>query len=176
MPRPIHVPSGQPGITTYTLSAGEEFSVLAVTFSLVPLAGAGADNFAYLDMRDPAGGIIYLQPLSPGDGANMFYSLAVDAEPFTTENYTPPYWPQDSTDVGFAYVSQRLSPQTLYTGCTLNVYKTVGSEQPPTDPITDVSTHYTIPDLHLWVADVGVSDYKPPPPLPPILVHAPEMV
>lgn len=170
MPRAILAPPSQPGIASYTLSPHEEFTVLAVTFSLVPIVGAGGDNFAYLDMRDPNGGIIHLQPLSPGDGANMFYSLAVDASEFLAEPVKQPFSPQLTDAVGFYYVSQRLSPQTLYPGCTVNAYKTVGSEQPPTDPISAVSTFYSIPDLHLWVEDASVRKALPPNP-PPLLTH-----
>lgn len=176
MPRPILAPAGTAGLATYTLSPHDEFTVLAVTFSLVPNGAAGGDNFAWLDYRDPAGGIIYLQPLAPGDGANMFYSLAANASEWSAETGNPFFFPQESNGFGFNYVSQGLPVITLYTGCTVNAYKTVGSESPPTDPITAVSPDYSIPDLHLWVEDVGVGTYTPPEPLPPILVHAPELV
>lgn len=173
MPRPIHVPSDQPGITTYKLSAADEFAVLAVTFSLVPQVGAGGDNFGWLDYRDPAGGIIYMQPLATDDGGNMFYSLAVEAEPFSTTAATAPFWPQSNTDSAYSYVSQRLSPQTLYTNCTINVYKTTGAIAPPTDPITQLSSDYTIPDLHLWVEDVAAAPLEPIASGPYMLVGGP---
>lgn len=157
MPRPIHVPQDQPGISSYTLSPSEEFSVLAVTFSLVPLGGAGGDTFAYLDYRDPAGGIIYSQVLAGDDGGPIFYSLAPEAEPFGAQAAVAPAWPQSQEDWSYGYVTQRLSPQTLYAGCTINAYKPVGYIQPPTDPITAVSSLYSIPDLHLWVEDSAAS-------------------
>lgn len=173
MPRPIHVPQDSNSLATYTLSAREEWTLLAVTFNLIALSGAGSDGFAWIDYRDPAGGIIYLQPLEPGDGASMFYSLSPDASEWSAEPTNPPFTPQLTDQSGYFYVSQRLSPHTLYAGCTVNVYKTAGVVQPPTDPLTALSADYQIPDLHLWVEDAGRVDYVPPPPLPPILVHAP---
>jgi len=153
MPRAITAVENGPGFARYVLGQREAFTVIAVTFSLVPEAGAGGDNFAWLDMRDPNFGIIYLQPLSPGDGANMFYSLAVDSEPYLAETAPTPTFPQNTDGFGFYYVTQRLSPITLTGKCSLNVYKTVGSESPPTDPITAIEPKYSIPDLHLWVED-----------------------
>lgn len=157
MPRAVLGKVTRPGISTYTLSPHEEFEIRAVTFSIVPLAGAGGDNFAWLDYRDPNDHIIYLQPLSPADGSDMFYSLAVDASEFLAENPPNTFWPQATDGTGPFYVSQRLSPQILYANCTVNAYKTIGSESPPTDPITAVSPHYSIPDLHLWVEDTGAA-------------------
>lgn len=166
MARPIRGPNGPAGIASYQLGNREEFTLLAVTFSLVPLAGAGGDNFAWIDWRDPAGGIIHLQPLSPGDGVNMFYSLTADAEPFVAEPANEPFYPQTTDASSAYYVSQRIPRLTLYSGCTVNVYKTTGSEGPPTDPITAVSDKYAIPDLHLWVEDVGRRVVLPPDPAP----------
>jgi hypothetical protein len=157
VPRPIHVPQGEPGISTYTLSANEEWSLLSATFTVLALSGAGGDNFAWIDYRDPTGGIIYLQPLAISDGGNVFYSLSTDAEPFATNDDNPPFWPQSTDDYDYYYATQRLSSQTLYTGCTVNAYKTAGLFYPPTDPITQVSSFYTIPDLHLWVEDTAAS-------------------
>ena len=169
MPRPIaNIGVGNPA--TYTLSPNETFTVLAVTFSLTPLSGAGGDNFAWLDYRDPHGGIIYLQPLAPGDGADMFYSLAVGASEFGAEYVPTPMYPQNADGSGYYYITQKLSPVTLYGNCTLNAYKTLGAESPPTDPITAVSSFYVIPDLHLWVEDVGTSRTLPPAP-EPLLTH-----
>ena len=170
MPRPIHVPQGTDALASYTLSANEEWTLLAATFSLVPISGSGGDNQAFLDMRDPAGAIIYMQPLAWDDGGNMFYSLAVDADPFASSNSIP--GPPNSYNHAwsYSYVSQRLSPQTLYTGCSINAYKTLGSDSPPTDPITNVSTYYTIPDLHLWVQDVSGAQQLPATP-EPLLTH-----
>ena len=154
MPRAILAPPSRAGIATYTLSPHEEFTVNAVTFSVVPTGGGGGDAFSYLDFRNPNGNLIHLQPLAPGDGANMFYSLAVDASEFNEPNATTAFLPQDMDGFGFNYVSQRLSPQTLSALCTVNAYKTLGGEAPPVDPITNVSGFYSIPDLHLWVEDV----------------------
>lgn len=169
MPRPIaNIGAGNPA--TYTLSGNEEFTVLAVTFSLVALAGAGGDKYTYLDMRDPSGGIIHLQPLAASDGANMFFSLAVGASEFLasiSNAQVPPPW---SSDASYSYVVQELAPLTLYSGCTINAYKTVGSDAPPDDPITRVSADYTIPDLHLWVQDTGGKRVLEPD-LPPLLTH-----
>lgn len=157
-------------IASYTLGQLEAFTVLALTFNLVPVGAVGGDNFAWLDYRDPKGQIIHLQPLAPGDGANMFYSLAVDAEPFLAENAQLPATPQNSDGSGYYYVSQRLAPIPLTGKCTINVYKTAGSESPPTDPITAIESGYTIPDLHLWVQDAG-SGRKLPANSPPLLTH-----
>lgn len=157
MPRPIHVAQGEAGISSYTLSPHEEWTLLAVTFSIVPQAGSGGDDFAWLDYRDPAGGIIMLQPLTPADGGNMFYSLAVGASEFVATLGNPPYFPQYAQAFTDLYSSQRLTKQTLYTGCTVNAYKTTFEVQSPTDPITAVNPAYTIPDLHLWVEDTAAS-------------------
>lgn len=176
MPRPILVPTGTAGIATYELSAHDEWTLLALTVTITDAVGMGGTNFAWLDLRDPSGGIIYRQPLTPGDGGVMFYSLATNASEFVAEPAAEPFWPQQSDGSSYKYVSQGLAVVTLYTGCTVNVYKTAGSEQPPTDPITAVDTDYVVSDLHLWVDDVQIPDYTPPKPPTPILVHAPEFV
>ena len=155
MPRAIIASASDQGIATYKLSPHEEFTVGAITFNLINVASGGGDSIAYLDFRDPNGALIHLQPLATGDGAEMFYSLATDASEFNWPNVNTLFIPQDIEGFGFNYVSQRLSRQTLYAQCTVNAYKTFGTESPPTDPITNVDPGYSIPDLHLWVEDTG---------------------
>ena len=153
MPRAVTAVDVADSIASYTLGQREAFTVLAVTFTLLNVSSGGGDNFAWLDARDPTGGIILLEPLSPGDGADMFYSLAFGAEPFVAETGSPTFWPQESNGFGFQYVSQRLPLLQLSGKCTLSVYKSAGSESPPTDPRSALASGYSIPDLHLWVDD-----------------------
>lgn len=176
MPRPIKGPNGPAGIATYQVGNNEEFALLAVTFSSIPIGGPDDVKMSYFDMRDAAGGIIYMQPLGPADQEPVCYCLAVGASEFSIGADSPPYLPQYQSDNKFGRVTQRLSPQTLYSGCTINAYSTTEVVQAPDDPIDFVSTSAQIADLHLWVEDVNASVYVPPEPLPPILVHAPELV
>lgn len=161
MPRPILVPTGTAGIATYTLSAHDEFTLIAVTVTVDGSASMGGDNFAFLDIRDPANGIIHLQPLAPADGGVMFYSLAPGASEFLAENNGGVFWPQQSGEPSQQYVSQSLAPLTLYAGCSVNVYKPFGLEAPPTDPITAVNPLYVIDGMHLWVEDVPAAAIGP---------------
>ena len=171
MARAITAVDTAPGIATYVLGQNEAFTVLALTVSIIPTAAGQELDFAWLDMRDPTGGIIYLSPLTPTEGDAMLYSLAAGAEPWSTMQTPDFWWPQESPNNGAAYVTQRLALIPLTPRCVLRVYKTAPNHiQPPDDPLDNIADEWQVQDLHLWVQDASGAPALPPN-AAPLLTH-----
>lgn len=173
MPRPILVPLVNPSHASYTLSAHDEWTLLAVSCVFNATGHDNPYSYPIFQWTDPAGGIIYRQQLNSLLNDSVFVSASADAEPWYVSNDGPAGFPQSNIEQGNAVMSIRLPAITLYAGCNFSIYslKSVidGVEIIP----FYLSPYNVIDGAHLWVEDVAASQFEPIVPGPYMLVGGP---
>jgi hypothetical protein len=159
VPRPITNFGTGPGFARYQLGAQEELQIQALSFLADVIAGGPTnDDDIWVDYRNPAGQIIYRQFVDELHQPPSFYSLAAGAESFSSNLNGIGYWPQTQAGNRESYMTQRLSPLVLTTGCTVNIYASLGFPTPPDDPMASLDPTYVF-TAHMWVEDArGLGD------------------
>lgn len=153
MQRPILVPASQPGITSYTLSSHDAFTVKAVSALLDNSAG-GNSIMPMLYVQEPSGGLPYLQQLGYINNT-CFMSLGARSEPFGIDNNANVYYPQTDVSGDSTFRTQRMEELTLYTGCTIGITTPAYNSVDPTNPLSGLDTGWTVSNFLLWVEDTG---------------------